>query len=158
MNVLTRKDTRWHGGKLPAPDLQAFNELQFALCSEPVVNYPRKDRPYALIVDASTGGEKNEGGFGAILCQADERGKLHVIAFASLSLSKHEKNYTPFLAELYACCWGINHFNVYLRVHKFTLDTDHKPLEKLSTVHTKTYNRLQQIMNEHNFLIKHKKE
>ena len=157
LNVLTRKDTRWRGGKLPPPALQAFNELRSALCSEPVVNYPRKDRPYALIVDAATGGEKNEGGFGAILCQADERGELHVVAYASRSLSKHEKNYTPFLSELSACCWGIDHFNVYLRGRKFTLYTDHKPLEKLSTVHTKTYYRLQQLMSEHDFVIRHKK-
>ncbi len=50
--------------------------------------------------------------------------------------------------ELTACCWGIEHFSVYLKGHKFTLYTDHKPLEKLSIVHTKTLNRLQQIMNE----------
>ncbi|MGV1013323.1 MAG: DDE-type integrase/transposase/recombinase, partial [Flavobacterium sp.] len=71
--------------------------------------------------------------------------------------SKHEKNYTPFLAEMTACCWGIEHFSVYLRGRKFTLYTDHKPLEKLSNVHTKTLNRLQQIMNEHDFIIMHKK-
>ena len=69
----------------------------------------------------------------------------------------HEKNYTPFLAELTACCWGIEHFSVYLKGRKFTLYTDHKPLEKLSIVHTKTLNRLQQIMNEHDFVIRHKK-
>ena len=157
LNVLTRKDTRWRGGPLPPPALKAFNELRSALCSEPVVNYPRKDRPYALIVDAATGNDKNEGGCGAILCQADEKGDLHVISYASRSLSKHEKNYTPFLAELTACCWGIEHFSVYLRGRKFTLYTDHKPLEKLSVVHTKTFNRLQQIMNEHDFIICHKK-
>ena len=91
------------------------------------------------------------------MCQADEKGALHVISYASRSLSKHEKNYTPFLAELTACCWGIEHFSVYLRGRKFTLYTDHKPLEKLSVVHTKTLNRLQQIMNEHDFVIRHKK-
>ncbi len=148
LNALTRKDARWRDGKLPPLALQAFNELRSALCSEPVVNYPRKDRPYALIVDAATGNNKNEGGCGAILCQADEKGQLHVIAYASRSLSKHEKNYTPFLAELTACCWGIEHFSVYLKGRKFTLYTDHKPLEKLSIVHTKTLNRLQQIMIE----------
>jgi hypothetical protein len=56
-----------------------------------------------------------------------------------------------------ACCWGIEHFSVYLKGRKFTLYTDHKPLEKLSTVHTKTLNRLQQIMSDHDFIIQHKK-
>jgi hypothetical protein len=94
----------------------------------------------------------NEGGLGSVLCQANDKGNLHVIAYASRSLSKHEKNYTPFLLELTACTWC----SVYLRGHKFTLYTDHKPLEKLFTVHTKTLNRLQQAMSEHDFVICHK--
>jgi hypothetical protein len=156
LNALTRKDTVWRGGTLPPAALRSFNELCTALCSEPVVNYPRKNRPYALIVDAASGNDKNEGSLGAILCQADEKGELHVIAYASRSLSKHEKNYTPFLLKLNACTWGIEHFSVYLRGRKFTLYTDHKPLEKFSTVHTKTLNRLQQAMSEHDFVICHK--
>ncbi len=132
LNVLTRKDSHWKGGPLPPSALRAFNELRSALCSEPVVNYPRKNRPYALIVDAATGSMGNEGGLGSVLCQADDHGKLHVIAYASRALSKHEKNYTLFLAEMTACCWGIEHFSVYLKGRKFTLYTDHKPLEKLS--------------------------
>jgi hypothetical protein len=102
LNVLTRKDSHWKGGPLPPSALRAFNELCSALCSEPVVNYPRKDCPYALIVDAATGGAGNEGGIGCVLCQSHE-GKLHVIAYASRALSKHEKNYTSFLAEMTAC-------------------------------------------------------
>jgi hypothetical protein len=43
------------GGKLPAPALSAFLQLKSALCSEPVVDFPRKNRQYALIVDAATG-------------------------------------------------------------------------------------------------------
>ncbi len=121
-----------------------------------MVNYPHKDRPYALIIDAATGSAGNESGIGAVLCQSHE-GALHVIAYASRALSKHEKNYTPFLAEMTACCWGIEHFSVYLKVRKFTLYTDHKPLEKLSTVSTKTLNRLQQIMSDHDFIIQHDK-
>jgi transposase InsO family protein len=157
LNRLTRKDSGWRAGDpLPPSALTAFHELKTALCSEPVVNYPRRDRPFSLIVDASTGNEKVDGGLGAILTQPDSSGELHVVAYASRSLSKHEKNYTPFLLEMTACCWGIDHFSTYLRGRKFVLYTDHKPLEKLSTVHTKTLNRLQQTMNEHDFIIQHK--
>jgi hypothetical protein len=45
LNVLTRKDTVWRGGPLPPAALRSFNKLRTALCSEPVVNYPRKNRP-----------------------------------------------------------------------------------------------------------------
>ena len=38
---------------------------------------------------------------------------------------------------------------------KLTLFTDHKPLEKLSTTHTKTFNRLQEAMLEFDFETKY---
>jgi hypothetical protein len=156
LNQLTRKDTPWRGGELPLEALKAFNELKSALCSEPVVAYPRKDRPYALIVDAATGRGTLEGGVGAILTQLDPQGNFNVIAYASRALVKHEKNYTPFLLEMMAGVWAMNHFDNYLRGRKFTLFTDHRPLEKLATVHKKTLNRLQEAMLEYDFVIKYK--
>jgi len=115
LNLLTCKDRVWRDGILPPAALRSFNELLRALCSEPVVNYPRKNWPYALMVDPASGNDKNEGGLGSVLCQADDNDELHVIAYASRSISKYEKNYTPFLLELTACTWGIEHFSVYLR-------------------------------------------
>ena len=156
LNQLTRKDCAWRGGKLNEEALRAFNELKTALCSEPVIAYPRKDRPYALIVDAATGNGTSEGGIGAILCQQDESKNYCVIAYASRALVKHEKNYTPFLLEMMAAVWAMEHFDNYLRGRKFTLYTDHRPLEKLATVHKKTLNRLQEAMLEYDFKIVYK--
>ncbi len=45
--------------------------------------YPRSDRQYALITDASFGDEHTAGGLGAILTQIDTTGKFYVIAYAS---------------------------------------------------------------------------
>ena len=157
LNRLTRKDTHWKGGPLPPDALQAYQELKQALVSEPIVAYPRQNRPYSLIVDAATGGENTDGGLGAILCQLDESGNHRVIAYASRALIKHEKNYTPFLLEMMAAVWGMEHFSTHLRGRKFTLFTDHRPLEKLGTVHSKTLNRLQQAMTEFDFVIQYKK-
>ena len=56
-----------------------------------------------------------------------------------------------------ACIWGMEHFTTYLRRRHFTLYTDHKPLEKLGKVHTRTLNRLQEAMNTYNFKITYKK-
>ena len=60
------------------------------------------------------------------------------------------------LLELAAAAWAIDNFAVYLRGRRFTLFTDHKPLETLSTVHTKTLNRLQQQLLEFDFDIRYK--
>ena len=157
LTTLTKKHQAWRGGILPPDALQAFRELQSCLVSEPIVDYPRTNRQYALIVDAALGDEKNVGGLGAILTQVDEQGQYYVISYASRKLSAHEKNYTPFLLEMQACVWGIDHFSNYLKGRHFLLYTDHKPLEKLGKVHTRTLNRLQEIMNSYSFEIIYKK-
>ncbi len=56
-----------------------------------------------------------------------------------------------------AAIWGMDHFITYLRGQKFTLVTNHQPLEKLGKVHTKSLNRLLEIMNSFNFDIIYKK-
>jgi Integrase zinc binding domain/Integrase core domain len=53
---------------------------------------------------------------------------------------------------------GMDHFGTYLRERKFTLVTDHRPLEKLGKVHTKTKNRLQDVMNTYDLTLFTKKE
>jgi hypothetical protein len=61
---LTKKDSSWKRGPLPENALRTFRHLQSLLCSEPVLAYPRLDREYALITDASFGDENTEGGLG----------------------------------------------------------------------------------------------
>jgi len=56
-----------------------------------------------------------------------------------------------------AALWGMDHFDVYLRGRPFMLYTDHRPLEKLGKVHTKTLNRLQEAMGRYDFEIRYKK-
>jgi hypothetical protein len=56
-----------------------------------------------------------------------------------------------------AANWGMEYFDNYLRGKQFTLYTDHKPLEKLSHLHTKTMNRLQENMLTYDFKIQYKK-
>ena len=99
---LTSKETHWKGGHLPPDCFAAYSSLKQALCSEAVMDNPRKNRPYSLIMDASIGNDKTPGGLGAILCQTDEKGKNRVIAYTSRQFIKHEKNYTPFLVKMQA--------------------------------------------------------
>ena len=154
---LTQKDCKWKSGPLPEEALKSFRTLQSILVSEPVMDYPRPDRQYALITDAALGDDLHPGGLGAILTQMDEKQQYKVIAYASRKLLKHEKNYTPFLLEMQAAIWAMDHFYTYLRGRHFTLITDHKPLEQLGKVHTRTLNRLQEVMNTFDFDILYKK-
>jgi hypothetical protein len=119
--------------------------------------YPRSDRTYALIVDASTGTDQIEGGKGAILCQIDKNGKFQGISYASKELIKHEKNYSPFLLEMNAVVWAMEYYQEHFIGRRFILYTDHKPLETLGTLHTKTMNRLQFAMMDFDFAIRYKK-
>jgi hypothetical protein len=157
LSALTKKESTWKSGPLPADAPKAFRELHTCLCSEPIVYYPRRDRPYALIVDAALGDDAHPGGLGAILSQINKSGEHCVIAYASRKFQKHEKNYTPFLLEMQAAIWGMDHFSTYLKGRHFTLFSDHKPLEKLGKVHTRTLDRLQEAMNTFDFEIVYKK-
>jgi hypothetical protein len=48
-------------------------------------------------------------------------------------------------------------FNEYLKGKRFILYTNHKTLEKLGHLHSKTLNRLQTALLEHDFVIQYKK-
>jgi hypothetical protein len=154
---VTRKDSGYKNGPLLPDALHAFKVRQQQLTSDPVMAFPRSDRQYALITDATTGTAKFSGGLGAILTQVDKNGNHYAISFASRQLKDHEKNYSPFLLEAAAGVWGMEVFNEYLRGKQFILFTDHKPLEKLGHLHTKTLNRLQTALLEHNFVVQYKK-
>ncbi len=154
---VTRKDSGYKNGPLPPDALHAFKILQQQLVSDPVMAFPRADRQYALITDAATGTADSPGGLGAILTQIDKEGNHYAISFASRQLKDHEKNYSPFLLEAAAAVWGMEVFNEYLRGKQFVLFTDHKPLEKLGHLHTKTLNRFQAALLEHDFVVQYKR-
>jgi transposase InsO family protein len=156
LTALTTKDCTWKGGDLPAPALAAFYKLKDALINPPGLAYPHPDLPYHLMVDASIGSDEIPGGLGAALVQIGEDDVPRAIGYASSGLSKFQRNYSAYLLELQAAVFGITHFDVYLRGRQFTLHTDHRPLETLSKVHTRTLNRLQQLMLEYNFTIVYK--
>ena len=84
-------------------------------------------------------------------------GIFHAISYASRQLVTHEKNYLPFLLEMQSAIWGMEYFQEHLRGKRFILFTDHKPLEALSHIHTKTLNRLQLAMLNFDFEIQYKK-
>ena len=145
---LLTKEANWKGPGLPETARAAFSELKRRLCQAPLLVFPRNDRPFILATDASTGDHSSPGGLGAVLTQLNDKGEEHVVSYASRSLRDHEKNYSTFLLEQLAASWAIDHYYVYLTSNRFKLVVDHRPMETLSTIHTKTLNRLQQQMSK----------
>ena len=61
------------------------------------------------------------------------------------------------MAEAAAANWSIDTFHPYLYGTKFTLETDHCPVEKMSHLHQKTLSRLQENMNKYDFVVTYRK-
>ena len=70
-------------------------------------------------------------GVGAVFAQ-NQDGQERVIASASRTLTKAERNYCTTRKEMLAVVYFIKHFHSYLLVHPFVLRTDHAALKRLS--------------------------
>ena len=107
---------------------EAFDALKRACVSAPILGYPIIGKPFILHTDASLDG------LGAVLYQKDKEGKIRVIAYASRSLSKSERNYATHRLEFLALKWAITEkFKDYLYGGTFEVFTDNNPLTYILT-------------------------
>lgn len=115
---LTKKDIRF----VWAPDCQtAFERLKSELMSAPILAFPDFTLPFILYADAS------KMGLGATLSQVQED-KERVIAYASRTTNKHERNYSITELECLGVVWATKEFRPYLHGRPFTIVTDHQAL------------------------------
>ncbi|MBW0543452.1 hypothetical protein O181_083167, partial [Austropuccinia psidii MF-1] len=105
----------------------AFRIMKEKLTSAPVLACPDFDREFTLHCDASTLG------LGAILTQEFDDGEK-VIAYASRSLSKPERNYSVTELECLCVLWAIERFRCYIDGYRFTVMTDHSSLKWLDNL------------------------
>ena len=155
LTKLIQRQSGWRAGMLPDESLQAFKELQTDLSTYPVLAFPDPRKTFHVFTDGAIGSEREPGGLGAVLCQQNSQGILQPVAFASRGLQDNERNYSAFLIEMSAIVFAIQHWHTYLYGRFFFVYCDHKPIEKLSTVHKKTLSRLQELMLEYNFELKY---
>ena len=119
LHSLTRQEVPFHWtGECQL----AFDRLKELLSTPPVLAYPNFDQPFTLYTDASGKG------LGAVLEQEDSGGQTHPVAYASRTLSKHERNYGITELEALGVIWALRHFRAYLLGHSCVVMTDHAPL------------------------------
>jgi len=85
----------------------AFQELKPALTSTPILVAPCDDGQYVLDIDTS------DTALGTVL-QQEQGGKLHVIGYASRTLSPSEARYCITRRELLRVVFGLKKFRQYL--------------------------------------------
>ncbi len=103
------------------PQQHAMDKMKELLTTAPILGYPRTGDPFILDCDASNFG------LGAVLSQVqDDQEK--VIAYASQSLSKAQRNYCTTRRELLAIVTFVKQFHHYLYGGRFLVRTDHAAL------------------------------
>lgn len=97
---------------------KAFIELKNALASSPVLAIYNPNRYTELHTDASSHG------FGAVLLQRQDDGKMHPVAYYSRRTTEAEEKYHSFELETLAIIYALRRFRVYLEGIKFLIITD----------------------------------
>ncbi|CAG8797203.1 6769_t:CDS:2, partial [Dentiscutata erythropus] len=110
---------------------EAFEWLKIQLITVLILRYPDFSQPFYLHTDASGTG------LGAILAQKDENKNEYVVAYASRSLNRAERNYSTTEQECLAVIWAVEHFKHYFGISPFFVVTDHSALKWLRTTELK---------------------
>ena len=121
LNDLVKKDSTL---KWDDKCQNAFDELKTKLTSSNIMAFPQESGQFILDTDAS------DFQIGSVLSQVQD-GKEKVIAYASRTLNKSEKNYCVTDKELLAVRYFIEYFRHYLLGHHFLLRTDHQAIKWL---------------------------
>ena len=130
---------------------QSFLTLKSCLTHPPILSMPIDDGQYILDTDCS--GQAA----GAVLSQV-QNGEEKVIAYASRSLSKSEKNYCITRQELLSVVFFVKYFRCYLLGRQFKLRTDHAALRWLRSTPEPIgqQSRWLEILEEFSFDIEHR--
>ncbi len=106
----------------PQPTTKTQAWVKTALTSEPILRAPDFSCPFLVQTDAS------DTGLGAVLLQVQD-GEEHPVVYISRKLSPAEQGYAAVEKEALAVKWAVLELRYYLLGRKFTLITDHAPLQ-----------------------------
>lgn len=149
LNKLLKKGAKWEWGE---PQQQAFENLKHQMTHSPILACPDWTKTFKLQTDASLEG------LGLVLTQEDGTNE-RVIAYASKTLNKAEKNYSATELECLAVKWGIWKMRDYLEGYHFIVITDHQSLKWLNKIENPSGRlaRWAMELSQYDFEIKYRK-
>lgn len=118
LNRLLRNNVQWTWGKI---EENAFCGAKKALLNSQTLVHYDSDLPLYLSCDASSYGA------GAVLSHKIG-GHDRPVAFASVTLTQAQRNYSQLDKEAFSIIFGLKRFRQFLAAREFTIITDHKPL------------------------------
>ncbi|XP_073025235.1 uncharacterized protein [Primulina eburnea] len=113
-----------NGIEVDKAKIEAFRALKEKLITAPVMIAPDWGSPFEVMCDAS------DTALGAVLGQKREK-CIHVIYYASMTLSAAQLNYATTEKELLAVVFALDKFRSYLIGSKVVVHTDHSALKYL---------------------------
>lgn len=114
-NLLRKEDFKWSDKAR-----KAFNQLQVALSTNPVLAFPNFEIPFVVETDACDVGIK------AVLLQLE-----HPISYSSKKMSLLRQRASTYSKELWALTESVQKWRHYLLGNEFTIRTDHCSLKNL---------------------------
>lgn len=130
---------------------KAFTNIKKLLCSQPVLEIFDKELPIRIYTDASIEG------IGAIFKQVQNNGKEKPVAYFSKKLNESQKRKKAIYLECLAIKEAVKYWQHWLIGRKFTVFSDHKPLENLN-IKARTDEELGDLtfyLSQYNFDIKY---
>eukprot|EP00963_Diacronema_lutheri_P000659 scaffold42_cov432-Pavlova_lutheri.AAC.3 len=109
------------------PQEEAYQRLIQALTTAPVLALFNEDRPIRVKTDAS------DVGMGAVLMQQDQQGNWKPVEYWSKKFNTAQQNYHPAKKETCAIMYALQHWRHLLFGQMFTVITDNKASQFIST-------------------------
>ncbi|KAL7859591.1 hypothetical protein SRHO_G00147380 [Serrasalmus rhombeus] len=119
LHALLRTGAKW---EWIAVHDKAFKKSKAMLTSEALLAHYNPASPLVIAADASPFG------LGAVLSHKYQDGTERPVCFASRALAPAERKYAQVEKEALAVIYAVKKFHQFVYVHKFTIQTDHKPL------------------------------
>ncbi|GFU28531.1 retrovirus-related Pol polyprotein from transposon 17.6 [Trichonephila clavipes] len=104
--------------------MEAFEKLKKLLTESPVLSIFQQGRTTELHTDAS------QQGYGAVLLQEAEDGKLHPVQYMSQKTTPAEEKYSSYELEVLAVVNALKKFRTYLLGNHFKIITDCSAFQK----------------------------